>query len=151
MNNSSTLVITEDRVSFFFLFFFSVLFSFVYPAIKTAPKLREPCFPPQPFLSSHYLISEARVESYLCSLLLRQMKRDAAWLTEHSRLARQIGSNIPYHFSSPSMIFSSQLYFNESSIRSRAGLQIQRQSRIDWCNISCVPAAPWSRAKRPAE
>lgn len=63
-----------------------VFFSFVYPTIKTVPKLTEPCSL-QPFLSSHYLISGARVELVSCSRLCsRQMKRNAAWLTEHSRL-----------------------------------------------------------------
>lgn len=59
MNYSSRLVITEDRL-LCLLFSFFIRFCFVYHVIKTAPKLGEPCFP-QPFLSSHYLASEARI------------------------------------------------------------------------------------------
>ncbi len=117
-------MITEDRVLCFF--FYLVLFCLSCHQNGPNSGSRVLCN-----RSSAVIIWFLKLEFYLCSLLPQQMKRNAAWLTEHSRLAQQIGSNIPYHFSSPSMILSSQLQFNESSIWRSLGCKSKVSALID--------------------
>lgn len=90
LNYSSTSVITVRKPFCLLVLLLVGWFCFVYRAIKTAPVWESRN------RSSAAIIWFHKAPSNLCfPPLLRRMKRDAAWLTEHRRHARQIGSDFP--------------------------------------------------------